>query len=69
MTTTNCLLPDNRMVPMYFLKLIIGGFKHDLSIEEREELDRWISCDNLNMELYDDILEACWPFLKACVRY
>lgn len=51
------------MIRMDRLKLIIGFFKKELTIEEQEELDQWVVASENNMTLYEDILEAAWPLL------
>ena len=48
---------DNRSIPLYITRLIVGFFQKTLTTEEHDKLDEWIEASEDNIEVFEQCLE------------
>lgn len=49
---------DNRPVPFFAARLVIGFVHNKLSEAERDQLDQWICESDENLSLFEDLIEG-----------
>ena len=52
------MLPDEQLISLTIMKLIVGFFAGNNSEEDNERLDEWICEDEVNMKIFGDCVEA-----------
>jgi hypothetical protein len=59
--------PDEPGVPLYIVRLLTGFFLDKLTEAEQDELDEWISTSDLNVEMFEDLVDTAFrhPFYNA----
>lgn len=59
--------PDDPCVPLRMVHLLTCYFLDKLTEAEEDELDEWISSSDLNIEMFEDLVDTAirHPFYKA----
>src|SRR5260221_8680783 len=48
---------NNRVLPLWVARLIVGFFQHTLTEEEKDQLDEWICINDENVKIFEGCLE------------
>ena len=63
--------PDDPCVPLRMVHLLTCYFLDKLTEAEEDELDEWISSSDLNIEMFEDLVDTAirHPFYRAILTH